>query len=353
MKLIYPFIVGSEFIFNSSPKDFIVEEVPLYEFSGTGEHIILTVRKKELTTWELTQALSSSLGIPLKEIGYAGLKDKNAMTIQHISIPKRAESSIENFTHPQIKILNKTFHTNKIRVGHLKGNNFNVRLKKVLGVDKDKIESSLKWIKNNGIPNYFGNQRFGTDGINWEDGKKIIEKKIWIKDKKTRDFLIGSYQSYLFNSWLSKRMELNLLLEKFNENEVENIFNLPKESLKETKKQLQFFKVLKGDVMMHYPYGRLFFAENLEEEAKRFESKDISITGLLAGKRVETAKEIALNIETQFKEDIPMDGTRRYAWIFPKDIVGNYIQEKAHYELKFFLPKGSYATNLIDFLKNS
>ncbi len=351
MKLIYPLNVKNEFIFNSSPRDFTVEEIPLYEFSGEGEHLIVKVRKKDMTTWEMLDVISNHIGINRREIGYAGLKDKNAMTIQNISIPAKFQEQIEAFSHDKIKILSSIRHNNKIRVGHLKGNRFNIRLKKVLGVQKDKLDSVLKWIKANGVPNYFGNQRFGTDGNNWEDGKKIIEGKLKIRDRKKREFLVSSYQSYLYNSWLCKRMELNLLLEKFSEEECEQVLKLPKNSLKDTKSQPNFFKLLEGDVMMHYPYGRVFFVEDLAEEAKRFETRDIAPTGLLSGKRAKQAQSVAGIMEKPFIEVIPADGTRRYAWIKVEEITKNYVEEKAHYELSFILPKGCYATNVLDILR--
>ncbi|MBD3791403.1 MAG: tRNA pseudouridine(13) synthase TruD [Campylobacterales bacterium] len=351
MKLLYPLNIQNEFVFNSSPRDFTVEEIPLYEFTGEGEHLVLKVRKKELTTWEMIDIFSGFLGIKRKEIGYAGLKDKHAMTIQSISLPAKFEEKIAAFEHPQIKILEITRHNNKIRVGHLKGNRFQIRLKKVLGLQKDKLDSGLKWIRANGVPNYFGNQRFGTDGTNWIDGKKILAGELKIRDRKTREFLIGSYQSYLFNRWLSKRMELNLLLEKFSEEEAETLMQLPRGSLKGTKQQPQFYKLLQGDVMMHYPYGRLFEAEDLQEEAERFAGKDIAPTGLVPGSKTKRASGVAGIIEAQFDEEMQLFGARRYAWIQVTDIKGKYIEEKAHYEVSFTLPKGSYATNVLDVLR--
>ena len=351
MNLIYPLNIKNEFIFNSTARDFTVEEIPLYEFSGEGEHLVLKIRKKDMTTWDMLDVISNHIGITRRDIGYAGLKDKNAMTIQHISIPAKFEEKLEAFSHEKIKILSTNRHNNKIRVGHLKGNRFNIRLKKVLGIQKDKLDSVLKWIKANGVPNYFGNQRFGTDGNNWVDGKKLLDGTLKIRDKKKREFLIGSYQSYLFNNWLSKRMELNLLLEKFSEIECEQILKLPKGSLKDTKAQPNFFKLLEGDVMMHYPYGRVFFVENLEEEAKRFKSKDIAPTGVLTGKRVKKAEGVASILEEPFIEAVSLDGARRYAWIEVSEITKNYVEEKAHYELSFVLPKGCYATNVLDILR--
>lgn len=353
MNPIYPLNVKNEFVFNSSARDFTVEEIPLYAFTGEGEHLILQVRKKELTTWEMLDAISNHVGIRRRDMGYAGLKDKHAMTIQYVSVMAIYEEKLKTFTHDKIKILSTIRHNNKIRVGHLKGNRFKIRLKKVLGVQKDKLDSVLKWIKKNGVPNYFGNQRFGTDGNNWEEGKKLIEGTLKMRDRKTKEFLMGSYQSYLFNNWLSRRMELNLLLEKFSEAETEQVMGLPEGSLKGTKDQPNFFKLVEGDVMMHYPYGRLFNAVDLTEEAKRFEAKDIAPAGLLPGKKTKLSESTAGLIEAPFAEDLNLNGARRYAWIQVTEITKNYVEEKAHYELSFVLPKGCYATNVLDVLKGT
>ena len=351
MKLIYPLNVKNEFVFNSSARDFTVEEIPLYAFTGEGEHLVLHVRKKDLTTWEMLDTISNHVGIRRRDMGYAGLKDKHAMTMQYISILAIHEEKLKAFSHDKIKILSMVRHSSKIRVGHLKGNRFKIRLKKVLGVQKDKLDSVLKWIKVNGVPNYFGNQRFGNDGDNWVDGKKLIEGSLKIRDRKTKEFLMGSYQSYLFNQWLSKRMELNLLLEKFSESETEQVMGLNKGALKGCKSQPNFFKLLEGDVMMHYPYGRLFNVEDLEEEARRFATKDIAPAGLLPGKKTKLAQAVAGEIEAPYAEEMNLNGARRYAWIQVTEISKNYVEEKAHYELSFVLPKGSYATNVLDVLR--
>ena len=351
MNLLYPINNKNSFVFNPSPRDFTVEEIPLYDFSGEGEHLIIKVRKKELTTWELLEIISGYIGIKRRDIGYAGLKDKHAMTIQYLSLPAKYAPKMEAFSHEKIKILETTRHNNKIRVGHLKGNRFHIRLKKVLGVQKKKLDTSLKWIKANGVPNYFGEQRFGTDGNNWEDGKKLIDGKLKIRDRKTRDFLIGSYQSYLFNQWLSKRIEISLLLEKFSEVETEQFLELDEGILLGTKEQRNFFKLLSGDLMMHYPYGRVFYAEDLSKEAERFAQKDIAPTGLLPGTKVKRAEGAAGVIESRYDEEMRQSGARRYAWIEVTEIEKKYIEERAHYELSFTLPKGSYATNVLDVLR--
>ena len=351
-KLLYPVKVKNSFIFNPSSRDFIVDEIPLYEFTGEGEHLILHVRKKDMTTWEMVKAIARYCKIKEREIGYAGLKDKNAMTMQYISLlAKDNEEKLKTFNHEKIKILGTYRHNNKIRVGHLKGNHFKVRLKKVLGVQKDKLDSVLKWVKANGVPNYFGNQRFGNQGDNYKEGKAILEGTLKMRDKKTRTFLINAYQSYLFNAWLSKRIELSHLLEAFSQADAEKVFELPQGSLKGTKEQPHFFKLLEGDLMMHYPYGRVFELESLEEESKRFKEWDIAPSGLLAGRRVTRTQKVAGLIEKNYDEEVAENGARRYAWIRVTDIKKNYVEEKAHYELEFTLPKGCYATNVLDVLR--
>ena len=343
----------NDFIFNPSPRDFTVEEVPLYDFSGEGEHLVLKIRKKELTTWEMLDILSTHLGIKRRDIGYAGLKDKHAMTIQHISIMAIHEAKLGTFSHPQIKILSQVRHNNKIRIGHLKGNRFYLRFKKVLGIQKEMLDSVLAWVEAHGIPNYFGHQRFGNYGDNWEEGRKIVAGELKMRDRRSREFLISAYQSYLFNSWLSRRIELCRLLEAFSAPETEKLMQLPEGALSDTGKQQHFFKLLKGDLLMHYPYGRIFYAEAPEVESERFMQRDLSPTGLIPGRKVKLAEDAARQLEQVFDGEIRENGSRRYAWIFPTEIKRKYIPEKAHYELGFFLPKGSYATVLVDFLKGN
>ena len=352
MKWLMPLAHKNDFHFNPSSRDFIVEEIPLYPFSGEGEHLILKLRKKELSTWEALDILCNTTGIKKREIGYAGLKDKYAMTIQYISIPAKYEERLGRLNESRIKILDTVRHNSKIRTGHLRGNRFSLRFKKVLGMQEQMINSVLDWIEREGMPNYFGMQRFGNDGDNWIEGRELAHGKKRLKDRKMHEFLISAYQSYLFNDWLSKRISISRVIEDFTEAESEKIAELPKGTLTGIKNQKQFFKLLKGDLMMHYPYGRLFNIEDTLSESIRFADRDISPTGAISGQKNRNAEDVALMIEEEFCDDkIKAKGTRRYAWVFPADIKRKYIPEKAHYELSFTLPKGSYATVLVAMLK--
>jgi tRNA pseudouridine13 synthase len=144
---------------------------------------------------------------------------------------------------------------------------------------------------------------------------------------------------------------LSLLLQEFSEGNAEKIFNLAEGSLKGTKEQKHFFKLLKGDLMMHYPHGRVFEVESILDESNRFSKKDIAPTGLLSGKRVSRVTSVAREIEQNYDKEIGENGARRYAWITVENIKSTYVQEKAQYELSFYLPKGSYATNVLDILR--
>ena len=334
-------------LFKQSKDDFVVTEEPLYEFSGVGEHLVLKMRKKDLATWDAIEILAKYLNCSTRDFGYAGLKDKNAMTIQHISIHKKYEEALKSFEHPNIKFVEMTYHDNKIKVGHLKGNKFFVRLKRVNLVDARKIEQVLGQIVTYGIPNYFGFQRFGIEGDNYKKGKEIIDGKLREPRRNLRQMYINAYQSYLFNSWLSKRIEISKLIDAFEPNEIYQKINLPLDVVKRMKKQKHPFKVMTGDLFSHYPYGKIFTIEDLEEESEKFFNRDRVPTGLLSGNRVKKSVDLAYEIEKDFDENTKEDGARRFAWIFPENIESNYKEEKNWMELQFYLPKGSYATEVI------
>lgn len=334
-------------VFKQSKDDFVVTEIPLYEFSGEGEHLILKIRKKDLATWDAVQIIANFLGCKPRDIGYAGLKDKNAMTIQSISIPKKYEEKFNTFSHENIKILDKTYHNNKIKIGHLKGNKFFIRLKRVNLVNARKIEQVVKAIATHGIPNYFGFQRFGNEGDNYKKGKDIIDGKLKEKRRNLHQMYINAYQSYLFNTWLSKRVEMSKLIDAFEPKEICEKLNLPLDIVKQMKKQAHPFKLLPGDLMNHYPFGRIFHVEELDVEAEKFNNRDRVVTGLLAGKRVKKSIGLAYDLEKDYDEETSEDGARRFAWIFPDDLQSNYKEEKNWMELQFTLPKGSYATEVI------
>lgn len=232
--------------FAHSSRDFVVQEIPLYAFSGSGEHRILRVRKKNLSTFELLSIIAQAFNLPTKSIGYAGLKDKHATTTQYLSLPAK---STQNFCaifdalakQHDIKLLDSTLHSNKLRLGHLKGNRFFVRIKKLTPANAKKLESTFSHIAQNGFPNFFGFQRFGINGDNYLLGLSLSKRKnaqtspylsllaqlhpsfasthtqthqnplFHTKryNRAMQEFFISSYQSFLFNGWLRARVLLS------------------------------------------------------------------------------------------------------------------------------------------------
>ena len=159
---------------------------------------------------------------------------------------------------------------------------------------------------------------------------------------------INAYQSFLFNNWLAKRIEISKLINAFQPKEICEKLEMSIEEVKEIKKQEHPFKLLMGDVMSHYPFGRIFYVEDMESEATKFNLRDRVPTGLLCGKKVKLATQKAREIEEKYDEITKEDGTRRFAWIFPDNISSEYKEESNHFELNFMLPKGCYATELLN-----
>ncbi len=196
-----------DFKFYQNVDDFIVEELPI-KFTGRGNFIIAKIKKKQLGTWDLIESLAKGLRVYENELGYAGLKDKNATTTQYISIPKKYAKDLKNFRHNKIEILETTLHGTKLNIGDLEGNRFEINLHDVKMEDVGKIEKLLKEISKVGMPNYFGFQRFGFEGKeNLEKARKYIYEDLIIKDRKISKMLISAYQSDFFNKWLVERLK--------------------------------------------------------------------------------------------------------------------------------------------------
>ena len=344
--------------FSKNSDDFVVREIPLYAFSGQGEHLIIEICKKDMTTQEALQALSEISGVKMRDFGYAGLKDKQGMTTQFISMPRKFESMLANFSHEKMKILSLSAHDNKLRIGHLKGNSFFIRLKKVMPSEAAKLEQAVRNVGESGYPNYFGYQRFGKYGDNAQSGLELLKtgtvngKKS--KNPKLNDFLISAYQSDLFNRWLSKRVEISRFAQDFSLAELAQIYPyLDGAILKNLKLQKRFFKLIGGEVLGHYPHGKCFLCEDLDAEGARFDARDITSCGLIAGAKAYESQGAARAVEDQIfaqanEYKAKMTGSRRFAWCYLEDASYKYNEEKAHFMINFTLQKGSYATVVLE-----
>jgi tRNA pseudouridine13 synthase len=315
-----------DFKFYQNEDDFKVLEKPI-RFTNRGNFIIMKIKKRNLGTWDLLDSLAKGLKVYESELGYAGLKDKNATTTQYISIPRKYVKDLKKFKHPKIEILETFLHSTKLNIGDLVSNSFEINLHEVKEEDVYKIEKLLKQISKIGMPNYFGYQRFGFDGDeNLDKARKYIYEDLIIKDKKISKMLVAQYQSDFFNKWLVKRV------------------NLTKDE----------FKILSGDVFRVYETDKFFTPKNLTDVMLQdFKDKKIVPTGLLPGRQAFRAIGEARKIEENFDDTyIQEKGFRRDAIVYPTDISVKFDNETSKCKVKFTLPKASYATVLIENIAN-
>ena len=338
------------FDFAQTIERFFVEEIPLFKFADRGSNLILKIKKTDMSTFKLITVIAKATQLEHRDIGYAGLKDKNATTIQYISIPKQYEKDvIKNLTTEKIEILEKYYSKFPIKIGQLKGNRFSIVLKKVDKKRKESIEKIAKELVINGIPNYYGYQRFGEDSKSYEQGKEIAHSGKKLKGAKEK-LLVSAYQSFLYNSWLSERISISKIVETNSVENASKILEYPIELVEELKKQKNFFKLFIGDEMKSYPFGKSYYLRDFKRASKDFIAHKYSPTGLLVGYKVKRALSDAGHLEEAFDDNelYALKGDRRYAWIFPEDLSFKYIEDENRLIIDFYLPKGSYATTFLE-----
>jgi tRNA pseudouridine13 synthase len=196
-------------------EDFIVTELPLQLPSGEGEHVWLDIEKNGANTAFVAQQLADATGVQERDVGYAGLKDRHAITRQwfsiYLPIPKGQGETpdLTQLQHPEFKVLSQSRHVKKLRPGDLHGNRFRIVLRDVAG-DRDAIEANLKAVASQGAPNYFGAQRFGHDGGNVELGRAMLAREIRVRNPKKKGIYLSAARSFVFNEVLALRIQQQL-----------------------------------------------------------------------------------------------------------------------------------------------
>jgi len=337
------------FDFEQTIDRFFVEEIPLFKFTGDGNNLILKIKKQDMSSWKLVHVISKATGLSEREIGYAGLKDKSATTIQYISIPKQAERDLKNLTTDKIEILEKTYNKAPIKIGHLKGNKFVIKLNNVSPKGAKDIDRVATKLSKFGIPNYFGYQRFGEDSRSYMQGRDIAHSGKKLKGAKEK-LLVASYQSHLFNSWLNQRVNLSSTISNLSVEDASKVLSYPEPLVKALAKEPQFFKLFIGDMMMPYPYGKFEYVKDMHYSSKLFNEGKISPTGLICGSHSKRSASDAYHLEEPFDDSElnALKGDRRFAWIWPEDVTTKYNETKKELTVKFYLPKGSYATTFLE-----
>jgi tRNA pseudouridine13 synthase len=194
-------------VLKTQAQDFCVEEQIAYPLSGAGEHVWLWVEKQgENTDW-VAQQLAKWAGIRLRDVGYAGLKDRHGITRQWFSLylPGQASPLPETFGLSSVRILEITRHQRKLQTGGLSGNRFILTLRDVAG-ERTAIEQRLQHIASQGVPNYFGEQRFGRNEYNLVMAQRLFDGELTRLRPAQRGLYISAARSFLFNQLLAQRV---------------------------------------------------------------------------------------------------------------------------------------------------
>lgn len=375
-------------------EDFVVEEIPAYQPCGEGDHCFFTIEKTGLATMRAVHDIAQRLGRPTRDLGLAGLKDARAVTTQMLSIEHVDPKRIEQLDIPRIRVVSVSRHGNKLRVGHLRGNRFRIKLREVDIARLSEIRAMCDILASRGVPNYFGQQRFGNRGDSWQIGRAILggdlktamdlmlgrpgsldtgevlaarrlyeasdyagAAKAWpwgsrdnaracramakskgdhrrayyAVDNRLKKLFVNAYQSHLFNRVLAQRI-----------NEID--------------------QVCAGDLAYKHDSGAVFLVKDETAEAPRAVAFEISPTGPIFGRKMTRAEGKPGRIEQSVIDAEQVDinafgtvkgmklhGARRPLRFCPealevdsgKDEHGEYI------ELSFSLPPGCYATMIL------
>lgn len=313
--------------FRSSPEDFIVEEINAFEAHGEGEHLLLTIEKRGLNTAFVAGALAKWAGINEMGIGYAGLKDRHAVTRQRFSVhlPKKIAPDFDSLNIEGVKLLEWQWHHRKLPRGALSGNRFTLILREIEG-EKAAIEGRLEKIRDFGLPNYFGEQRFGRERANVGMALKMFAGDRVKREQ--RSIYLSAARSEIFNAVLASRIE--------NKN---------------------WLGALEGEVWMingsHSIFGPEPFSDELRSRAEKLE---IHPTGPMWGKGELRSQSAVAACESEVAKahgaicdgleaaDLKQD--RRALRIQVRDLSWEWMTE-AQLQCRFSLPSGAYATELL------
>ena len=350
--------------FKIEPEDFIVEELPLYEPSRAGTHTFFAIRKRNLSTLEAINRIARVLQVPTRDFGYAGLKDKNAVTTQTLSVEGVLPERVLRIEDPAIEVLWAEQHAHKLRVGHLRGNRFEITVRDVPQNCLSTIKTSMERLATEGVPNRFGVQRFGNRNDShligqalmkseWETvvrymladntpqtndvarrmqrelARKSAEKVVMCIPHRLRKLLLSAYQAYLFNCILDKRLP-------------------------------HLGKLLNGDIAVKHSNGAPFLVTNASIEQQRADALEISPSGPIFGHKMRLPANDVLTLETSLLADeelglkmfrrvvgIRLPGARRPLRM---PLICHEVSTvgTVGIHFKFTLPAGGYATVVLE-----
>lgn len=314
-------------VIRQAPEDFVVEEIPRIQPEGEGSHLWLWVEKRSANTDWVARELASASGCQQRDVGFAGLKDRHAVTRQWFSVPAStaAEAGIENVVIDGVRILDQRLHSRKLKRGTLKGNRFQLKIRGFSGDSGQTIER-LEVIRAKGVPNYFGPQRFGQQGRNVEQGFRLLSSNARLKRNK-KSIYLSAIRSFLFNQVLAERVRLGA-----------------------------WDSMINGDLAMLDGTQSIFICElpdpDIEDRCKRL---DIHPTGPMSGDGGTQPVAEAAELERVVLQNWPdlqqllleqrVQASRRSLRLHPAGL--EWVFAGSDLELTFELPAGSYATTVL------
>lgn len=321
---------GTGGLLRAQPEDFRVEELPAYLPQGAGEHVYLWVEKRGLTTPDAARLLARHAGLRDRDVGYAGMKDKRAVTRQWFSLALKDAARFEGFSAPGLAVLEVARHANKLKTGHLRGNRFVIALRAVPPDAAFRARAVLDALARRGLPNAYGPQRFGRDGSTSSLGRALLTGAAHPdlgraeRDGRLKRLALSAFQSELFNALLARRLG-----------------------------DASWDRALPGDVLQK-PTGASFVCEDPALDQPRLDAFELSVAGPMFGPKMLAATGAARAHERAVLADAGVDealfaqggeltqGARRPLRVRlgepSVELQGEVLT------LSFTLPRGSYAS---------
>ena len=314
----------------ANPEDFVVIEDLGYGPDGDGEHLLVRLRKTGCNTRFVAEALAKFVGIHPREVSFAGMKDRHAVTEQWfcLRLPGKEMPDLSQFDLEGCEVLESARHRRKLRTGALQGNAFKLVLRQVS--DRAAVEQRLAQIAQHGVPNYFGQQRFGHGGSNLAQAQRWAADEIRVRERNKRSFLLSAARSAMFNQVTSDRLA----------------------------QQQSLCQVMTGDALQLTGRGSWFVAEQdeLATLQQRVDNNELRITAPLPGSGEWGPRDAALAFEQQSLAEQSaligllgrerVDAARRAMLVIPRDLRWSWWDDVT-VELNFWLPAGSFATSVV------
>ncbi len=310
------------------PEHFIVREVLGYDFTGTGEHLMVKIRKSGENTTFVANELARYCGVKSRDVSWAGLKDRHAVTEQWLSIhlPKGDDPDFSAFEqqYPHIQILAVTRHHKKLRPGELASNEFDIILSEV--TDVAAVETRLQQIVRYGVPNYFGAQRFGREGNNLTEARRWGRDNVRTRNQNQRSMYLSAARSWMFNQIVSARIQ-----------------------------QGSFATLLSGDLVRSGDETIVVSADNRARLEAGTAEQTLFITAALAGDNALPTQDAALALEQPVLDAEPdlmalirgnrMRHERRDILLLPESLQYECMDNEI--KISFSLSSGCFATSVI------